>query len=293
MGDEHAHGSGCGGGRGAGHGHGQGGGRQAHGLHVSPDAGIADDLVHGHAIVVGAGASVGSCVTFGNFVVIEPGARIGDGCVLGNHVTVCEEAVLGAGCVVSDFAIVGKRPRLSPRSTAKAGPLPGVQLGSGCSVGSHTVLMAGSVIGEGVVVGDGAGIRERCSVGDGAVIGRGVTVENDTAIGARTKIQSGAYITAFVTLEEDVFIAPMVVTTNDNYMGRTEKRFGEIRGCTVKRGARVGGGSHLLPGVVVGEEAFVATGAVVTRDVPPRAVVLGVPARVVREVPDEELLENQ
>jgi len=124
-------------------------------------------------------------------------------------------------------------------------------------------------------------------------VGRSVTVENDTTIGSRTKIQSGAYITAYVTLEEDVFIAPMVVTTNDNYMGRTEKRFAELKGCTVRRGARVGGGSHILPGIEIGEEAFIATGSVVTRDVPAKTLVLGVPAKPIREVPGDELLENQ
>jgi acetyltransferase-like isoleucine patch superfamily enzyme len=117
-----------------------------------------------------------------------------------------------------------------------------------------------------------------------------VTVENDTAIGARTKIQSGAYVTAYVTIEEDVFIAPMVVTTNDNYMGRTEKRFAELKGPTIRRGARVGGGCHILPGIEIGEEAFIAAGAVVTRDVPPKTVVMGVPAKPVRDVPSDELL---
>jgi acetyltransferase-like isoleucine patch superfamily enzyme len=153
--------------------------------------------------------------------------------------------------------------------------------------------MAGSTFGARCVVADGAGVRERCTVGDSVVIGRGVTVENDTTIGSRTRIQSGAYVTAYVTIEQDVFIAPMVVTTNDNYMGRTERRLTEMRGCTIRRGARVGGGAHILPGVEIGEEAFVATAAVVTRDVPPRTIVMGVPARPVRDVPEEELLENQ
>jgi acetyltransferase-like isoleucine patch superfamily enzyme len=142
-------------------------------------------------------------------------------------------------------------------------------------------------------VGDGAGVRERCVIGDNVIVGRAVTVENDTTIGSRTKMQSGAYITAYVTLEEDVFIAPMVVTTNDNYMGRTQERFEHLRGCTVRRGARVGGGVHILPEIEIGEEAFIATAAVITRDVPARALMMGVPAKKVRDVPEDQLLENQ
>src|SRR5205807_1825069 len=103
----------------------------------------------------------------------------------------------------------------------------------------------------------------------------GSLVENDTTIGAGTRIQADAYVTAYSTLEEDVFIAPCVVTTNDNFMGRTDKRRALMKGPTIRRGARVGGGAILCPGIDVGEEAFVGAGAVVTRDVPARAVVVG------------------
>jgi acetyltransferase-like isoleucine patch superfamily enzyme len=108
-----------------------------------------------------------------------------------------------------------------------------------------------------------------------------------------TKIQAHAYITAYSILEDDVFIAPCVTTTNDNYMGRTEKRLDLIKGPRIRRGARIGGAAVLLPGIEIGEEAFVGAGAIVTRDVQPRAVVVGSPARQIREVPDDELLENQ
>ena len=97
-------------------------------------------------------------------------------------------------------------------------------------------------------------------------------------------------MTAYSTLEEDVFIAPCVATTNDNFMGRTEKRHQLRKGPTIRRGARVGGAAVLLPGIEVGEEAFVGAGAVVTKDVPPKAVVVGNPARQIREVPEEEVL---
>ena len=147
--------------------------------------------------------------------------------------------------------------------------------------------------GERVMLGDQSCVRERVTVGDDVVIGRGSLVENDTTIGALTKIQADAYITAYSTLEENVFIAPCVVTTNDNYMGRTEKRHEHVRGPTIRRGARVGGGAVLCPGIEVGEEAFVGAGAVVTKDVPPRTIVVGNPARVLREVPPEELLDAE
>ena len=141
-----------------------------------------------------------------------------------------------------------------------------------------------------LILGDQACVRERVDVGDDVVIGRGVLVENDTTIGALTKIQAEAYITAYSTLEDNVFIAPCVVTTNDNFMGRTERRHELIAGPTIRRGARVGGGAVLCPGVEIGEEAFVGAGAVVTRDVPARMLVVGNPARVVREVAEDELL---
>jgi acetyltransferase-like isoleucine patch superfamily enzyme len=82
-----------------------------------------------------------------------------------------------------------------------------------------------------------------------------------------------------------------VLTTNDHAMGR-HARGEPLLGPVFRRACRVGGGAVLVPGVEVGEEAFVAAGALVTRDVPPRAVVMGTPARVVREVGDEDLLER-
>ena len=151
-------------------------------------------------------------------------------------------------------------------------------------------MFAGSTIGARVILGDQSCVRERVTVGDDVILGRGSLVENDTTIGALTKIQADAYITAYSTLEEHVFIAPCVVTTNDNFMGRTERRHELIKGPTIRRGARVGGGAILCPGVEIGEEAFVGAGAVVTKDVPARMIVVGNPARELRGVPDDQLL---
>jgi acetyltransferase-like isoleucine patch superfamily enzyme len=200
--------------------------------------------------------------------------------------------VLGEGVKVLEHAVVGKQPTLSPRSTAKRDPLPPAELGDGTIVSTGAIVFAGTTVGARVVIGDQSCVRERVTIGDDVVLGRGSLIENDTTIGALTKIQADAYITAYSTLEDNVFIAPCVVTTNDNFMGRTERRRELIAGPTIRRGARIGGGAVLCPGVEIGEEAFVGAGAVVTKDVQPRMLVVGNPARVVREVAADELLDK-
>ena len=207
--------------------------------------------------------------------------------------TVYPGTILGEGVKVLENAVIGKQPSLSPRSTAKREPLPPTEIGDGTIVSTGAVVFAGSRIGARVVLGDQSCVRERVQVGDDVVLGRGSLIENDTTVGARTKIQAEAYITAYSLLEDDVFIAPCVVTTNDNFMGRTERRHEQIKGPTIRRGARIGGGAIICPAVEVGEEAFVGAGAVVTKDVPARMLVVGNPARVIRAVHEDELLENQ
>jgi len=206
--------------------------------------------------------------------------------------TVYEGTVLGEGVRVLEYAIVGKQPSLGARSTAKREPLAPSVIGDGTVVSSGAIVFAGSTVGANCIVGDQSCIRERVSLADDCVLGRGSLIENDTTVGAGTRIQAGAYITAYSTLEEDVFVAPCVVTTNDNFMGRTERRRELMRGPTIRRSARIGGGAILCPGIEIGEEAFIGAGAVVTRDVPPRVVVVGSPARMLRPVADDELRAN-
>jgi len=200
--------------------------------------------------------------------------------------------IVGEGCQILDYAVVGKQPTLSPRSTTKQEELPPLELGPGTIVSTGAIVFAGTRIGARVIVGDQACIRERCDLGDDVVVGRGSLVENDTTVGARTKIQAMAYVTAYTTVEEDVFLAPCVQTSNDNFMGRTERRHELRKGPTIRRGARVGAGAVLCPAVEIGEEAFVGAGAVVVKDVPPRVVVVGNPARVLRDVSPEQLLSE-
>jgi acetyltransferase-like isoleucine patch superfamily enzyme len=203
--------------------------------------------------------------------------------------TVYEGSVLGEGVRVLEYAVVGKQPSLGASSTARREPLPPAVIGDGTVISTGAIVFAGATVGANCIVGDQSCIRERVSLADDCVLGRGSLIENDTTVGAGTRIQAGAYITAYSTLEEDVFIAPCVVTTNDDFMGRTEKRRDLMKGPTIRRSARVGGGAILCPAVEIGAEAFVGAGAVVTKDVPPGKVVVGSPARVLRDVHPDEL----
>jgi acetyltransferase-like isoleucine patch superfamily enzyme len=203
-----------------------------------------------------------------------------------------EGTILDDGVRVLEHAVVGKQPTLGASSTAKREPLPPARIGAGTVVSTGAIVFAGSTVGANCIVGDQSCIRERVELADDCILGRGSLIENDTTVGTGTRIQAGAYITAYSTLEDDVFVAPCVVTTNDNFMGRTERRRALMKGPTIRRGARVGGGAILCPGVEIGEEAFVGAGAVVTKDVPPRKLVVGSPARVLRDVADDELRAN-
>ena len=110
-------------------------------------------------------------------------------------------------------------------------------------------------------------------------------------MGKRVSVQARCYLARGSTIEDDAFLGPGVTIANDDTMGRHAP--GEpLRGALLRRACRIGAGVMICPGVEVGEEAFVAAGAVVAGDLPPRVVAMGVPARVVREVPDGDLLER-
>jgi acetyltransferase-like isoleucine patch superfamily enzyme len=239
-------------------------------------------------------AKTGANCQVGKNVVILEDVQVGDNVVIGHNVVIYPGTMIGEGTIIGDGAVIGKQPRPGKTSTVKvAEPLPPLEIGAGCNIGVGVVLYAGSKMGANTMIADQAFVRESCEIGDFVVIGRGVTVENQTTIGDYTKIQTGAYVTAYMTIEDHVFIAPFVITTNDNFMGRTEERFKYRRGPTIRHGARVGANSILLPGIIVGREAYVAAGSVVTKDVPDCKLVMGVPAGVVRDVPEREFVENQ
>lgn len=224
-------------------------------------------------------------------LILSPEAQVGEGVTFGAHVVVHAGVVIGDGCVIQDGVVLGKPPKLASRSTAPRGDLDPLVIEAGAAICTQAIVFAGARIGAGAIIGDQAHIRERARIGADTTVGRSTAVDNDVVVGARARIQSMVYLTAYSVVEDDVFLGPCAMTTNDNTMSRHAP--GEaLHGARLCRACRIGGGAVLVPGVEIGEEAFVAAGAVVTSDVPPRKVVMGVPARIVRDVPEQELLER-
>ena len=244
--------------------------------------------------VIAPTATVGEGTTLGHFCVIEDGVALGARCRIGHHVVLRAGTRIGDDVRIDDHAVVGKQPmRAANSATTAGGDKPPADIGSGTILGTGVVIYAGAVLGPRVLVADLATIREDVTIGEGSIVGRGVAVENVCTVGRFCKLETNAYVTAYSTLEDRVFLAPGVVSTNDNFVGRTKERFKHFKGVTVRRGGRVGANATLLPGKVVGEDALVAAGAVLTKDAPPRRITVGSPARDLRDVPEEQLLSNQ
>ena len=224
-----------------------------------------------------------------------PGLLLGEGvevpedAEIGGNVVIHAGTSLGAGVRLQDGAVLGKPVALGPRSNAPRRDPGALEVAEGATICAGAVVVAGARIGARAVVGDQAHVREGAIVGEESAVGRGSQVDWDVRLGARVRIQTGCYVAGRSVVEDDVFIAPGVVTTNDRHATRHGPDY-EMEGAVLRRASRIGAGAVLLPGVEVGEEALVAAGSVVTRGVPARAVVMGVPARQVREVPDQDLL---
>jgi UDP-2-acetamido-3-amino-2,3-dideoxy-glucuronate N-acetyltransferase len=244
--------------------------------------------------VVGVNVTFGRACEIGEYVVIEDGARLGDECRVGHHAVIHRDSVIGDRVRIDPYAILGKARMRARRSVLQpADDLPPAVIGDDCIIGSHVAIYRGAEIAGSVLVADQATVREGVSIGENTIVGRNVTVENQTIVGRKCKLETNCYITAYSVIEDFCFIAPMVSTSNDRFIGRTEERLSQFKGIVVKRGGRIGVGATILPGIVIGEDALVGAGSVVTHDVPAKAVVTGVPARWFGTVPSEQLLENQ
>lgn len=239
-------------------------------------------------------AKIGKDAEIGYFAVIEDDVIIGDNCKIGHNVIIKRGSVIGNNVEISDGTIIGKIPQKGAISkTTDIVELPPTTIADNVKIGANSIIYRGAKISNNVFIADLVTIRENVSIGSNTIIGRGVSIENKTIIGNFCKIETNAYITAISEIGDYAFIAPCVVTSNDNFAGRGKDRAKYYKGVTVKVGGRIGANATILPGRVIGEEGFVGAGSVVTKDVNPKKIVVGNPAKEFKDVPDDQLLENQ
>lgn len=192
---------------------------------------------------------------------------------------ILDNVTLGPNPVIEDFCIIGALPR-----DAVGQDLTTV-IGENAIIRSHTVIYAGNRIGHDFETGNKANIREYNTIGNHVSIGSLTSIEHHVKIGDHVRIHSNAFIPEYTVIEEYAWIGPHVVMTNARYpMARAERK--ELKGPIIRKNAKIGANSTILPGVEIGENALVGAGSVVTKDVPPDAVVAGNPAKIIRMAKD-------
>jgi len=243
---------------------------------------------------IDATAEIGENVQIGLGTIIGKNVQIGNDVQIGHHVVIHPDTIIGNQVRIDDHAVLGKLPmRASAIAIQQSEDLPPLQVGNETMIGTGAVLYRGAKIGTKCLIADYASVREETTVGNTTIIGRSTVVENKVTIGNHCKIETNTFIPAFSEIGSHCFIAPHVVFTNDNFMGRTEERKIHFKGVTMQDGGRLGANATVLPGIVIEADGVAAAGAVVTRQITGGHIVAGNPARLLRSVPTNQLLPNQ
>ena len=165
-------------------------------------------------------------------------------------------------------------------------------------IGNNVLIRTGATIYMDVKIGNNcwinhnAIIRENVSISEYSTIGSNTICENNVSVGIRCAIHNNTMICAETLIESFVFIGPGVSFTNNSPIGHLRNVSSEIRGAKLRLGCAIGGGATICPGVEIGEESIIAAGAVVTKDISPRVIVAGNPAKKIKEVEQQSLIKK-
>jgi acetyltransferase-like isoleucine patch superfamily enzyme len=245
---------------------------------------LAMGVTVGHFSVIENDVNIGENSNIAESVVIRQDVRIGKGVIIHPHVVINSGIRIGDRVEIFPGAYIGKEPKGAGALARQPVFEKRVVIGADASIGPHSVIYYDVEIGEHTLIGDGASIREQCRIGLYCIVGRHVTINYNAAIGNKTKIMDLAQVTGNCTIGNDVFIGMTATMTNDKALGAEGYSEQHIKGPTIEDGAMIVAGATLLPGIRIGEKAVVGAGAVVTKDVVPGSVVMGVPARERRKV---------
>jgi acetyltransferase-like isoleucine patch superfamily enzyme len=249
---------------------------------ITPSAHVENKRVLGQGTYLEKGVRLFGNVRTGEGVYVDANA------VLYGPIDVGRNSYIGSNCVIGFPATDELSQLTQTHKTRKKLTL----LGEKCIVRSGTTIYSNVIVGNDVSFGHNALVRENVTIGAGTKVGTNAVVDGSTRIGDKVSIQTGVYVCTYSTIEDGVFLGPCCVFTNDKFV--TQKPY-KLIGPTVRKGASIGANALLFPGVIVGEGAVVGSQAMVNVDIPPRTVFVGVPARKLRDLPEDwhsSLLQN-
>jgi len=190
-----------------------------------------------------------------------------------------KNVIIGKNCFIGDYVIIGLPPE-----NKKNGELKTI-IGDNAVIRSHTVIYAGNIIGNDFKTGHHVMIREENNIGNNVSIGTNSVIEHHIKIDDNVRTQANCFIPEFSLIEESAWLGPNVVITNARYP-RSKKVKENLKGAILKKSAKIGANTTILPSIEIGENSLIGAGSLVAKDIPANSVAYGNPAIVKKKIED-------
>ncbi|MEM2915496.1 MAG: DapH/DapD/GlmU-related protein [Candidatus Bathyarchaeia archaeon] len=215
--------------------------------------------------------------------------KIGSGAIIGSNVNIYGPSVIGDKTYIGDNCFIGFPARSELTTAVGRGDFESilkskmkVEIGSNVIIRPGCTIYSGVKIKDNVEFGHNVLVREKTVIEKHSLIGSNVTLDGSIKIGSHVSIQTGVYISINTVVESRVFLGPYCLLLNDKY---AKQKKCVLKGPVIREGASIGGNAIIMPSIIVGTGAVVGAGALVTKNVPSKTIVGGVPARKMRLAP--------
>jgi len=226
---------------------------------------------------------------------VDDEAKIGDNVSIGRFAEILSGSVIGDNCVIGSRCIIGHPSKLelqkadfsatSPKVSDLIVKEPVTKIGEGSIIRSGSIIYKHVVVGKSLRTGHSALIREHVTIGDNCIVGTQAILDGYIRVGSGSMIQSQCYVAQSVRIGNGVFIAPGCV-----FLDNKKIVLGQgLDGATIEDYVRISAGTRVLPGITIGKYALIGAGSVVTKDITPKAVAFGTPAKVQKFLTDDEI----